>query len=84
MLCIKWLNKANSNFSVYVSSINRVHTLVEENAINKDYLLDKAVYDYKNPKQALSSGNGYVDILLVLSIVATLGLAIFLLTIFVF
>ena len=36
MLCIKWLNKANSNFSVYVSSINRVHTLVEENAINKD------------------------------------------------
>lgn len=57
---------------------------INENAINKDYLLDKAVYDYKNPKPALSSGNGYVDILLVLSIVATLGLAIFLLTIFVF
>ncbi len=57
---------------------------INENAINKDYLLDKAVYDFNNPKPSLSTGNGYVDILLILSIVVTLGLIIFLLTVFVF
>lgn len=57
---------------------------INENAINKDYLLDKAVFDFNNPKPSLSTGNGYVDILLILSIVVTLGLVIFLLTIFVF
>ena len=57
---------------------------INENAINKDYLLDKAVYDFNNPKPSFSTGNGYVDILLILSIIVTLGLVIFLLTIFVF
>ena len=57
---------------------------INENAINKDYLLDKAVFDFNNPKPSFSTGNGYVDILLILSIVVTLGLVIFLLTIFVF
>lgn len=57
---------------------------INENAINKDYLLDKAVFDYNHPKVSLSTGNGYVDILLILSIIVTLGLVIFLLTIFVF
>lgn len=49
---------------------------VNANAINKDYLLDKAVYDYTHPKPALSTGNGYVDILFILSIIATLTMII--------
>lgn len=57
---------------------------INENAINKDYLLERAVYELNNPKPSFSTGNGYVDILLILSVVATLGLTIFLLTIFVF
>ena len=41
---------------------------INENAINKDYLLDKAVFDFNNPKPSFSIGNGYVDILLIISI----------------
>ena len=56
---------------------------INANAINKNYLLDKAVYDYHHPRSALSTGNGYVDILFFLSIVATVGMVILLLTLFV-
>ena len=53
---------------------------INANAINKKYLLDKAVYDYNHPKSALSTGNGYVDILFILSIIATLVMVIFIIT----
>ena len=53
---------------------------INSNAINKKYLLDKAVYDYNHPKSALSTGNGYVDILFILSIIATLVMVIFIIT----
>ena len=53
---------------------------INENAINKDYLLDKAIYDMKNPKPAFSTGNGYVDILFILAIIATLIMIIFIIT----
>ena len=56
---------------------------INANAINKKYLLDKAVYDYNHPKSAFSTGNGYVDILFILSIVATLGMIIFVITLLV-
>ena len=53
---------------------------INANAINKKYLLDKAVFDYNHPKPALSTGNGYVDILFFLSIVATVGMIILVIT----
>ena len=56
---------------------------INANAINKNYLLDKAVFDHNHPKPALSTGNGYVDILFFLSIVATVGMIILLITLFV-
>ena len=56
---------------------------INANAINKKYLLDKAVYDYNHPKSALSTGNGYVDILFILSIIATLAMVIFIITLIV-
>ncbi|MBE6148334.1 MAG: hypothetical protein E7167_02430 [Firmicutes bacterium] len=56
---------------------------INANAINKNYLLDKAVFDHNHPKPAFSTGNGYVDILFFLSIVATLGMVILLITLLV-
>lgn len=56
---------------------------INANAINKNYLLDKAVFDYKHPKASLSTGNGYVDILFVLAIISTVGMLLLLLTLFV-
>lgn len=53
---------------------------INANAINKKYLLDKAVYDYNHPKAALSTGNGFVDILFILSIIATLAMVILIIT----
>ncbi|MBE6155963.1 MAG: hypothetical protein E7164_04320 [Firmicutes bacterium] len=56
---------------------------INANAINKNYLLDKAVFNYNNPKPALSTGNGYVDILFFLAIAATVGMVILIITLFV-
>lgn len=56
---------------------------INANAINKNYLLDKAVYEHNNPKPVLSTGNGYVDILFFLSIVATAGMVVLLITLLV-
>lgn len=53
---------------------------INENAINKSYLLDKAVYNHEHPKSAFSTGNGYVDILFYLSIVSVVAMIIFILT----
>lgn len=56
---------------------------VNENAINKTYLLDKAVYDFKNPRHSYSTGNGYVDILFIMALMATLAMIIIIITFFV-
>ena len=53
---------------------------INANAINKKYLLDKAVFDYNHPKPSLSTGNGYVDILFFLAITATIGMVILIIT----
>lgn len=45
---------------------------IRENAINKEYLLEKAIEEFENKKEPLTSGNGYVDILLIMSIITTL------------
>lgn len=45
---------------------------IRENAINKEYLLEKAIEAYDNEANKVTSGNGYVDILLVISIICTI------------
>lgn len=44
---------------------------IRENAINKEYLLEKALEQIEREKYKVTSGNGYVDILLIMSVVAT-------------
>ena len=70
------LNKVNKEVYNYFD--------INENAINKNYQLDKKVYEYNHPKPALSTGNGFVDILFILSIIATVGLVILVFTILLF
>lgn len=53
---------------------------INANAINKGYLLDKAVFDYNHPKTSLSTGNGYVDILFILAIISTIGMVLLILS----
>ena len=49
---------------------------VSENAINKEYLLQEKIKELTNPKTPVTSGNGYVDILLIMSIIVTVLMAI--------
>ncbi len=44
---------------------------IRENAINKEYLLEKAIETLNRENNRVTSGNGYVDILLVISIICT-------------
>ena len=53
---------------------------INENAINKSYLLDKAVFNHEHPKSAFSTGNGYVDILFYLAMLSAVAMIIFVLT----
>lgn len=45
---------------------------IRENAINKEYLLEKALEGMERENNKITSGNGYVDILLVMSIICTI------------
>lgn len=49
---------------------------ISENAINKDYLLEERIKAYKMQKTPVTTGNGYVDILLVMSVIVTTIMAI--------
>lgn len=53
---------------------------IRENAINKEYLLDKAIEAIEKENNKVTSGNGYVDILLVLSIICTIIMVVGILT----
>lgn len=44
---------------------------ISENAINKDYLLEKSIKEYKMKNSPITTGNGYVDILLIMSVIVT-------------
>ena len=44
---------------------------IRENAINKDYLLSEKIKQIKIRNNPVTTGNGYVDILLVMSIIVT-------------
>ena len=56
---------------------------IRENAINKEYLLEKALENLERENNKVTSGNGYVDILLVMSIICTVlmivGIVVFIL-----
>ena len=49
---------------------------ISENAINKDYLLEERIKAYKMQKTPVTTGNGYVDILLVMSVIVTTIMAV--------
>ncbi len=53
---------------------------IRENAINKEYLLDKAIEAIEREKNKVTSGNGYVDILLIMSIICTVIMAVGIIT----
>lgn len=53
---------------------------IRENAINKEYLLDKAIEAIERENNKITSGNGYVDILLVLSVICTIIMVVGILT----
>ena len=44
---------------------------INENAINKDYLLKEKLQEIKRMNEPITTGNGYVDILLVVSMLVT-------------
>lgn len=44
---------------------------IRENAINKEYLLEKAIEEYDKEQSKITTGNGYVDILLVMGAICT-------------
>lgn len=44
---------------------------ISENAINKDYLLEQKIKELKMQNNPITTGNGYVDILLVMSVIIT-------------
>lgn len=54
---------------------------IRENAINKEFLLEKAIIEYDKEKNKVTSGNGYVDIILVMSVICT---AVMLISVLVF
>lgn len=64
------------------TEINKINSLVfdyfkiRENAINKEYLLEKAIEAMEREKDKITSGNGYVDILLVLSVIITIVMVV--------
>lgn len=64
------------------TEINKINSLVfdyfkiRENAINKEYLLEKAIEAMEKEKDKITSGNGYVDILLVLSVIVTIVMVV--------
>lgn len=69
------------------SELDKVNSLVydyfkiRENAINKEYLLEKAIEAKIRENEKVTSGNGYTDILLIMSVVCTclmiLGIFVF-------
>ena len=49
---------------------------IRENAINKDFLLGKAIEEYEKGDAKITTGNGYIDILLVMGVICTVAMLI--------
>ncbi len=57
---------------------------ISENAINKDYLLEEKIKMLKSQSNPITTGNGYVDILLIMSIIVTVVMVVVIFTSLVF
>ena len=66
------LNKMDSNELDRVNHQVYDYFKIRENAINKEYLLEKAIEAIERENNKITSGNGYVDILLVMSVICTI------------
>jgi hypothetical protein len=56
------------------------HFGIKETAINKEYLLEQAIEEEKKEKNKITTGNGYVDILLIMGIICTIIMTITVIT----
>lgn len=65
------LSKMNENEVEQLNSEIYKSFDISENAINKDYLLEESVKAFKMQRTPITTGNGYVDILLVMSVIVT-------------
>ncbi|HIS12791.1 MAG TPA: hypothetical protein IAB40_06775 [Candidatus Onthocola stercoravium] len=74
------LNKMDSNELERVNHQVYDYFKIRENAINKEYLLEKAIEAIEREKNKVTSGNGYVDILLVMSVICTIIMVVGILT----
>lgn len=66
------LNRMDSNELDRVNHQVYDYFKIRENAINKEYLLEKAIEALERENNKVTSGNGYVDILLVMSVICTI------------
>ena len=57
---------------------------ISENAINKDYLLEEKLKEIKMQNSPITTGNGYVDILLIMSVIVTTIMVVIIFGAFVF
>ena len=74
------LNKMDSNELDRVNHQVYDYFKIRENAINKEYLLEKAIEALEREKNKVTSGNGYVDILLVMSVICTIIMVVGIIT----
>lgn len=74
------LNKMDSNEIERVNNQVYDYFKIRENAINKEYLLEKAIEAIEREKNKVTSGNGYVDILLVMSVICTIIMVVGIIT----
>jgi hypothetical protein len=56
---------------------------ISENAINRDYLLEEKIKELTNYNEPITSGNGYVDILIIMSIILTVLMIIIVFMVFI-
>ncbi len=49
---------------------------ISETSMNKDFLLREKFKELTTPKKVITSGNGYVDILLIMSIIVTVIMSV--------
>ena len=65
------LSKMNNNDILNLNKEIYKSLDISETAINKDYLLEEKIRQIKQQNNPITTGNGYVDILLVMSVIIT-------------
>ena len=78
------LSKMNNDEIIKLNSQIYKSLDINENAINKEYLLDEKIKMLTSPKEPITTGNGYVDILIIMSIIVTVVMVVVIFTTLVF